>query len=217
MFLKWWVRTSHIIAHSCSISIRGEMIVVKVCIQYLLVIWAQGNKMVTISCVYTHCPISRLNVMSPMAGACFTGSFMATLLKYAMTSHLIAKLDRAKTHGRTKQFCKCGRVLKVYKWIQMCTAHFINITYVKVYLHGKQTSLHVSKRSYLQQIWHSILQVPAGDKKAVSSLWGKLASEILMQNWDAALEDLQRLQEVIDASVSMPILSFAQTSVVKSH
>ena len=46
-------------------------------------------------------------------------------------------------------------------------------------------------------------QVPAGDKKAGSSLWGKLASEILMQNWDAALEDLQRLQEVIDASVSM--------------
>ena len=44
--------------------------------------------------------------------------------------------------------------------------------------------------------------MPAGDKKAGSSLWGKLASEILMQNWDAALEDLQRLQEVIDASVS---------------
>ena len=46
------------------------------------------------------------------------------------------------------------------------------------------------------------MQVPSSDKKAVNSLWGKLGSEILMQNWDAALEDLQRLQEVIDASVS---------------
>lgn len=45
-------------------------------------------------------------------------------------------------------------------------------------------------------------KVPPEDKRAISSLWGKLASEILMQNWDAALEDLQRLQEVIDSNVS---------------
>ena len=32
--------------------------------------------------------------------------------------------------------------------------------------------------------------VPATDKNALSSLWGKLAFEIIMQNWDAATEDL---------------------------
>ncbi|PIK48187.1 putative eukaryotic translation initiation factor 3 subunit E-B isoform X2 [Apostichopus japonicus] len=45
------------------------------------------------------------------------------------------------------------------------------------------------------------LSGPPEDKRAISSLWGKLASEILMQNWDASLEDLQRLQEVIDSNL----------------
>lgn len=58
--------------------------------------------------------------------------------------------------------------------------------------------------------FHRVL-VPASDKKAGNSLWGKLGSEILMQNWDAALEDLQRLQEVIDASTFVtPLQSLQQ-------
>ena len=35
-----------------------------------------------------------------------------------------------------------------------------------------------------------------------SSLWGKLAAEILAGNWDAALEDLNRLREAIEAKAS---------------
>jgi translation initiation factor 3 subunit E len=31
-------------------------------------------------------------------------------------------------------------------------------------------------------------------------LWGKLASEILVQNWDTALEDLNKLREFIDSN-----------------
>lgn len=38
------------------------------------------------------------------------------------------------------------------------------------------------------------------DKNYMSTLWGKLASEILMQNWDNALEDLQKLREIIESS-----------------
>ncbi|XP_062214246.1 eukaryotic translation initiation factor 3 subunit E-like [Phragmites australis] len=34
--------------------------------------------------------------------------------------------------------------------------------------------------------------------RSVSALWGKLAAEILMQNWDVALEELNRLKEIID-------------------
>lgn len=33
-------------------------------------------------------------------------------------------------------------------------------------------------------------------------MWGKLAAEILMQNWDSALEDFNRLKEFIDSNVS---------------
>jgi translation initiation factor 3 subunit E len=35
----------------------------------------------------------------------------------------------------------------------------------------------------------------------LSALWGKLAAEILMQNWDIALEELNRLKEIIDSEV----------------
>ena len=48
------------------------------------------------------------------------------------------------------------------------------------------------------------LQVPSTDRNALSSLWGKLASEILMQNWEAAMEDLTRLRETIDNNVKRP-------------
>uniref|UniRef100_A0A8C8CG02 Eukaryotic translation initiation factor 3 subunit E n=1 Tax=Oncorhynchus tshawytscha TaxID=74940 RepID=A0A8C8CG02_ONCTS len=46
--------------------------------------------------------------------------------------------------------------------------------------------------------------VPATDRNALNSLWGKLASEILMQNWEAAMEDLTRLRETIDNNVNTP-------------
>lgn len=37
--------------------------------------------------------------------------------------------------------------------------------------------------------------------RSMSALWGKLAAEILMQNWDVALEELNRLKDVIDSKV----------------
>ena len=46
---------------------------------------------------------------------------------------------------------------------------------------------------------HRILVQPT-DRNYLNGIWGKLASEILMQNWDAALEDLKRLQQFIDES-----------------
>ncbi|CAB1333625.1 unnamed protein product [Coregonus sp. 'balchen'] len=53
--------------------------------------------------------------------------------------------------------------------------------------------------------------VPATDRNALNSLWGKLASEILMQNWEAAMEDLTRLRDTIDNnSVSSPLQSLQQ-------
>lgn len=55
----------------------------------------------------------------------------------------------------------------------------------------------------------SVPQVPPTDRNALSSLWGKLASEILMQNWEAAMEDLTRLRETIDNNVNAPFLEFS--------
>lgn len=40
-------------------------------------------------------------------------------------------------------------------------------------------------------------------ERSLSALWGKLAAEILMQNWDIALEELNRLKEIIDSKVDL--------------
>nr|CAG4645457.1 EOG090X0491 [Lynceus sp. MCZ IZ 141354] len=47
--------------------------------------------------------------------------------------------------------------------------------------------------------FHRYLVMP-NDKNYLNGLWGKLASEILMQNWDTALEDLNRLKDFIDGN-----------------
>ena len=44
------------------------------------------------------------------------------------------------------------------------------------------------------------LLVPSTDKNYLNGMWGKLASEILMQNWDSALDDFNRLKEFIDSN-----------------
>ncbi|KAF7992073.1 hypothetical protein HCN44_001398 [Aphidius gifuensis] len=45
-----------------------------------------------------------------------------------------------------------------------------------------------------------MLIMPPTDKNYLSVLWGKLASEILAQNWDTALEDVNKLREYIDSN-----------------
>ncbi|CAM4830352.1 unnamed protein product [Rotaria magnacalcarata] len=44
--------------------------------------------------------------------------------------------------------------------------------------------------------------VPSNDKNMMSCLWGKLASEILMQRWDDAYDDLNQLKEAIEVNSS---------------
>ena len=46
----------------------------------------------------------------------------------------------------------------------------------------------------------------------LSSLWGKLATEILTQDWENALDDLNRLKEVLDSGVttSSPLQALQQ-------
>jgi translation initiation factor 3 subunit E len=46
------------------------------------------------------------------------------------------------------------------------------------------------------------IKVPNSDKNMMSCLWGKLASEILMQRWDDAYDDLNQLKEAIEINNS---------------
>ncbi|KAF4528385.1 hypothetical protein B566_EDAN016480 [Ephemera danica] len=49
-------------------------------------------------------------------------------------------------------------------------------------------------------LYFYMLVMPTTDKNYLNVLWGKLASEILVQNWDTALEDLNKLREFIDTN-----------------
>ncbi|CAH1115815.1 unnamed protein product [Psylliodes chrysocephalus] len=49
-------------------------------------------------------------------------------------------------------------------------------------------------------LYFCLLVLPPNDKNYLSVLWGKFASEILYQNWDSALEDLNKLREYIDSN-----------------
>ncbi|CAM6103666.1 unnamed protein product [Calypogeia fissa] len=47
--------------------------------------------------------------------------------------------------------------------------------------------------------------------RSFSALWGKLAAEVLMQNWDVAIEELNRLKEIIDSkNFSSPLNQLQQ-------
>lgn len=50
--------------------------------------------------------------------------------------------------------------------------------------------------------FYRVLAPSNDDRNTLNALWGKLGSEILMQNWETALEDLNRLKDVIESNVS---------------
>ncbi|ONK61471.1 uncharacterized protein A4U43_C08F30260 [Asparagus officinalis] len=54
-------------------------------------------------------------------------------------------------------------------------------------------------------------------ERSLSVLWGKLAAEILMQNWDEALEELNRLKEIIDSKSFSSPLSQLQNRIWLMH
>ncbi|KAL9319177.1 hypothetical protein ACSQ67_015694 [Phaseolus vulgaris] len=54
-------------------------------------------------------------------------------------------------------------------------------------------------------------------ERSLSALWGKLAAEILMQNWDIALEELNRLKEIIDSKSFASPLNQVQSRIWLMH
>lgn len=54
-----------------------------------------------------------------------------------------------------------------------------------------------------------ILSFPSS-QNFLNGLWGKLASEILTQNWENALEDLNRLKEFIESNMTTSPLQALQ-------
>ena len=81
----------------------------------------------------------------------------------------------------------------------------------------------VDRYSFRELMCHGVLgcfQLPPTDKNYLSALWGKLASEILMQDWETALDDLNRIKEVIESNtmnVSILYQSFITFFFILQH
>ncbi|KAG5252766.1 hypothetical protein OIU85_000338 [Salix viminalis] len=54
-------------------------------------------------------------------------------------------------------------------------------------------------------------------ERSLSALWGKMAAEILMQNWDIALEELNRLKDIIDSKNFSSPLNQVQSRIWLMH
>ncbi|XP_024977955.1 eukaryotic translation initiation factor 3 subunit E [Cynara cardunculus var. scolymus] len=54
-------------------------------------------------------------------------------------------------------------------------------------------------------------------ERSLSALWGKLAAEILMQNWEIALEELNRLKDIIDSKNFSSSLNQVQSRIWLMH
>uniref|UniRef100_A0A0V0G6R7 Eukaryotic translation initiation factor 3 subunit E n=1 Tax=Triatoma dimidiata TaxID=72491 RepID=A0A0V0G6R7_TRIDM len=59
-------------------------------------------------------------------------------------------------------------------------------------------------------LYFCLLVMPPTDKNYLNVLWGKLASEILTQGWESALDDLNKLKEYIDANTNSSSLQSLQ-------
>jgi translation initiation factor 3 subunit E len=59
-------------------------------------------------------------------------------------------------------------------------------------------------------LYFYLLVMSPSDKNYLNVLWGKLASEILIQNWETALEDLNKLREYIDSNTNGSSLHLLQ-------
>lgn len=58
--------------------------------------------------------------------------------------------------------------------------------------------------------FYRVLAPSNDDRNTLNALWGKLGSEILMQNWETALEDLNRLKDVIESNTQAGTLQLLQ-------
>lgn len=49
--------------------------------------------------------------------------------------------------------------------------------------------------------WFILFQAPSDHENLMSAKWGKLSCSILAQDWDSALEELNKLKRDIDETV----------------
>jgi len=124
---------------------------------------------------------------------------------------VVAKLKRNKTEA--------GPILDilgdedVQKQVQLSRDHKTLVAYLEQH-HGFNTDMldiaykyfkiqyecgNYSETSDYLYLYSNL--VPQTDKNYLSALWGKMATDILMQDWDNALDGLNRLKDLLDSNV----------------
>merc|ERR1712028_237105 len=110
-----------------------------------------------------------------------------------------AMLDLLQDQAVVKQL----RMEKLFNAGYLKDAHQIEPEQIEaLYTYGKiqfECGQYADAAAVLAHYW----LLGQDEASRLSSLWGKLAAEILMRNWDVALEDLTRLRETIDSRSSL--------------
>ncbi|ESO08361.1 hypothetical protein HELRODRAFT_74899 [Helobdella robusta] len=61
-----------------------------------------------------------------------------------------------------------------------------------------------------QYLYFVRVLLPPSDRNFMNTMWGKLASDILMQDWENAIDDVSKLKEVLDSNMSSPLVLLQQ-------
>eukprot|EP00242_Pyramimonas_sp_CCMP2087_P005245 CAMPEP_0198199476 /NCGR_PEP_ID=MMETSP1445-20131203/2769_1 /TAXON_ID=36898 /ORGANISM="Pyramimonas sp., Strain CCMP2087" /LENGTH=431 /DNA_ID=CAMNT_0043869333 /DNA_START=64 /DNA_END=1359 /DNA_ORIENTATION=+ len=83
--------------------------------------------------------------------------------------------------------------------LQFLAEHKIGYEQIEALFEFAKFQFDCGNYSAAQEFLYHYRTLSTSNEKGFSALWGKFAADILMQDWETALEDMARLKDVIDA------------------
>eukprot|EP00891_Asterochloris_glomerata_P002480 jgi/Astpho2/2480/e_gw1.00048.70.1_t len=90
------------------------------------------------------------------------------------------------------------------QWLQQ--QHNIGPDQIEALYHYAKFQFDCGNYSVAAEFLYHYRSLSTNPERNLSALWGKLAAEILMQNWDTAMDYLTKLKDVVDANTFAPLL-----------
>eukprot|EP00976_Prorocentrum_cordatum_P114744 1195891-Prorocentrum_minimum.AAC.10 len=120
--------------------------------------------------------------------------------------HEVLKKLKSSQEGAASllQFLSNGNLVKqlrqdkAYNLQYLQQEHTIGPEQIEALYSFAQFQFDCGNYSAAQEFLHHYCTLSTSNERSFSALWGKFAAEILMQDWETALEDMYQLKEVID-------------------
>ncbi|KAK9810213.1 hypothetical protein WJX72_006728 [[Myrmecia] bisecta] len=132
-------------------------------------------------------------------------------------SEVVANLKRLQASAETiTQFLSNEQAVKQLKQDKGYNLQFLQQEFqigpdqIEALYHYAKFQFDCGNYSAAAEFLYHYRNMGTNSERLLSALWGKLAAEILMQNWDAALDDLMKLKDVIETNTFAPLLEQLQ-------